>query len=1097
MGDLDTAVLLCLDPSADPAVRARALRFCDDVRAAPDGPRFVMQNLARAAPMRPEVAFWCLQVLHDAVSSPARYQAADPAALRAAVLRYLSAAVYPAAEFVLPAPSAGMPPPAPVPSAAPGASGASAQLPPFLLNKLAQLVVALIGADYPHAWPDAFQNTVLALVSSDVARTDAAVSMFFRILRALDDDVTSVRAAQVTDQSRAISMRVKDGIRTDCVNKLVSWCAELVLVPRFASFALDIVARYVEWVDIGLFACDKFLNPIYTAVTSTDVSPARPAAAVALRAIVIKRMDARSKLTLLDALRVTSLLPAIPVSALSAHSEEADPELALQSGVIETAALVNAIAMVALDTLKSSTKQGRAADMDVVEAASRVAEVALPVALRFLGENADETTSAQTVQFVSTFVNTYARLRSRSDAGGSNGGTDEAGAGSAIAAILNVVEERSRFPADYDPRQDKDDTEEPPFAVLRHVLVKSVFRGIVRSFPALCLTFVQRLAGVASDTGDVALTELVLTMLIVLIEAAPDETPGLTQFRAMAMANPPSCMSSARPSNVVQQHQLESVSLTYFNLVARSYRTFFSTAEDSGLLAAVLPVFFDGRGLAHPTSPTIRSQAAYSLLKLTRPLRSLIAGSHIDAVLGAVQPLLLPVQPDSTTQAFQDQMLVFETVGYLLGTDHKRERSLSYLSELLKPLVVSMQEQDGVSAIPYISAAGVLSKGFGGDSKPLLLPIGKPSSGQNVEERTSPGSADHDNGNNGNSGKDVKLKRIAPLSQEMRAVWCACLEAVLKAASSSMRQVPSQSPSLPGTTMELRAKLLFFLHRMVDTIGAPVLRYLEQVLPEMLRSSSSPTDLRDVIILASQAVTKFGAAFEAVAVATYMPVVQRVHELSYNLDTNTLMAMSEEGREAVEVHRAYTYFLHALVTTDLIHVLTLPANIGILQWVVSSQLSSAVGASLDLRAAGSVMKMSFSILYHMVQNWVVVETEGAENGLAGSREKSTSPPGFTQFVIDELAPACIMSGVQGTLFRSGEYDNGSAVSVLTENVTLQRICSTRIGPAFGKAMRSKAMSSLPQDQVNEYLTALYTMSVTVSTLVPAFMSLLRRLRQQR
>eukprot|EP00178_Gracilaria_changii_P014767 TRINITY_DN413_c1_g1_i1.p1 TRINITY_DN413_c1_g1~~TRINITY_DN413_c1_g1_i1.p1 ORF type:complete len:1061 (-),score=158.36 TRINITY_DN413_c1_g1_i1:3988-7170(-) len=1058
MEELSAAVLICLNPNVDKNLTEQALQFCQRVRQSPEGWAFILQNLS--VELRPEVAFWCCQVLHDVLRNPSQYPAQfspeQQASFRTQFLMYMAQLVQ---------------------SGKPGSAvGTSVRdHPRFVLNKVSQVIAALIAADYPHNWNDAFRGTVMPLVNNEQNTSNASIGMFLRLLRALDEDVTSIRASQLSEHHRVTSVRVKDAMRDDCVPSIMHKCGELITQTRYTSAAFDIVARYVEWIDIGLVLQDAILSPMYAAIRAQQECPARGSAAYALRSIVLKRMSPDLKINLLRTLQIEALLEAIPAEVIRTNPEhESDPDLTVHSSQVEVASLVNTICMIVLDVLKEALKEKNAHlfDSSVHEFSTRVAQSAIGQALRLTDENAEEGSSSQTLQCVTAYVNVFIRIAKSSVASLNAGGVN------AIAAILDVVEKRALMPSNFDPHDDGSDGNNS-FAEQREVLIKSVFRSIVRAAPELCAEFVRSLFSRAVENADVSLTELSLSTLVVLTSTAPD-VPLVVELRRNVISNPPACMlfSSDIPISTMDKqqrarhNQLELIAITYFDLVARSYRLFL-TRNDTQLLSSVLPVFFDGRGLSHRSSESIRSQAAYSLLKLARPLRTVVTTTHLDAVLNAAHVHLFPVKLDTFSQEFKNQMLIFETVGYLLGTDHKRQDTLQYLTAILDPLMKALQEHPGPACAAYISASGYLSKGFGGDSKPLLLIV------QDGDQTKGAGLIKDASSMDEGSAKDVKVQKVSPLSPEMQKVWTTCLETIMKV--SSMCLAPSGDASL----MDLRMKLLFFLHRMIDTVGSNILPYLEQVLPELLNGSESPLELRDVIILASQALTKFGKSFESVAMRIYVPIVQKVHGHSFSIDSNTLMAISEEGREAVEMHRAYTYFLHAIVGTSLIHVLLHEANQVVIKAVMDSLLASAVGEGLDVRVAASVMKMSLHMLGQMVEKWTGSAMQG--NG-------SATPTGFMEFAVQKISTASVLAGVRGTIFRYGDYDSGQSVAVVTEIVTLQKVCGSHLKGAFAEFMLQEPMKSVQREVAEKYLAAIYASDTPMSVLVQGYTTIAKMMR---
>lgn len=937
--------------------------------------------------------------------------------------------------------------------------------PVFLLNKTAQVIASIIAALYPDQWPNAFKTTVLPLVNANL-QTEASTAMFFRVLRAVDDDVTSIRATLAGENARKTSIRVKDAMRDDCITDLVAACAKKLASPQFSAHAFDFFARYVEWVDIGLIANEKVLRPAYTSITSTTYSPSRSAAATTIRSIVTKRMNPTSKINLMKHMDIEALLRAIPVNEIMSHEDESSvSELSLKSGQVEIAALVNTTALVALDVFKNSIKEGsttREAQQMYADAI-HIAQTALPVALRFLHENTEEETSSQTIESITTYVNVFSRAHKKgADSFNINGM-------GAVGAILKVVEERALFAKDFDPNMEGSD-EQDEFLRLRNVLLKTVYKSVVRAFPELCLQFVKNSLSSASAGGDIPRVELAMSMILILLSTCPD-TPSAADIRRDLILNPPPCMrfttdlptASMDKVQLAQMHQLERISSAYFDLAARSYRMFL-TRSNPELLSAVLSVFFSEIGLGHSTSELVRSQATYALLKLIRPLRSIVTTNHLEAILNFIPSYVFPLDLDANSKQSKNQMMLFEVLGYLLGTDQKREKSLQYLRIILQPLVERLNSITGPAAVPLIMACGFLSKGFGGDSKPLVL-LNDSQQDHGPDPST--------------QAENVKFRRLTPPTGAVQKMWLSCLEAVLRSSAPAYEKVEEAALS------DLRSKCLFFLHRMVDTISSPVLPYLEQVLPGILSSSAGlPVHLRDVIILVSQAISKFGDDCEKMIMCVYIPIVQSVHKHPYTLDQNSLMAVSEESRESVEMHRAYSHFLHAIVGTKLIATIIHPKHTSMIRGVMTSLLGSAQGELLDVRVASSVSKMCLNTLGLMVRNWCTNQ----ENEVPG-------PPGFREFALKEISKVTALCGVRGSMFQSWDYSNGQSVAVLTEVVTLQKICADHLGPEFAGELKNGPWRNLPQQEVGQYLRAVYSNDITASKLVPTLASFCQRLRK--
>jgi hypothetical protein len=1098
MDDFERAVLLCLDPSAEPSVHAQALEYCGRIRDSPDGPTFAIGHLTPSA--RPEVAFWCLQLVHHFVA--ATPPSSTPSSVRQPILEYATVITT--------------------------THAASHPQPPYIRNKLAQVVAALVAADYPEVWPGAMHKYILPLASAADKRTPASLDLFFRVMRALDEDVTSIRAAQSSEPARKVSVRVKDAIRDDCIPQLISLLATLVSVPTYVDHAYDLVARNVEWLDIGLFTNNTFIPGIYSAITSATPAPTRAAAAYALRAILSKRMSQENKLALLTHLQVLSLLPAIPHTVPA--DDDAGPaapgseklltaDLTIQSGRKETAALVNCIAAIALDMLRSLAPTGKCkttgADPNTPEAqatlqiASGIAEAALPLALRFVSADVDDSMSAEALQCVTSYINTFSRLNAseRQTPSNANDAAMAIATPSAedapdlsvwtrghagLVATLTVIDEKACFPPDYNP-SDKAD-EEHPFALLRHVLIKSVLRGIARAVPSMVLEFVRRIATHPATASSVPRTELVLSMLSLLSETAPD-VPGVSDTLVSALSNPPRFSLPADLSGPAAG-QVNAVTIAHFNLVTRCSRLVL-LAQDPSLLVTILEPFFDDRGLRHPTSASVRSHASYLLLKVTKPLRTAISTRHLDAVVGAIQPLLFPVLPTNAGRLFTDQMNLFETAGYLVGTDPNRADSINYLSILLKATMdalgcaTTLEQKNGV-----VTAAGQLSKGFGGDSKPLLLaessdpsPPGSPSDRKKVVSGGGDVLSSRVDANGTSSGgTDIKIQKPKPLTEQALGMWSACLEAILADVG-----LMGSEAGKAVMSAELRDKVTFFLHRMVDTMGPSVVPYLGAVMKVLLCNAQTASEVQAMTVLASQAVGKFAAEFEGVMTDIFADMVTRVFQFPPTVDPTTRLAMSEEGREAVELHKGYCYLVHAILAADIPNVLTAPGNAPLLNGIATALAEAIVGDKLDSRAAPTVMKMSMSIISKLTAVWITPFGEDIVRDLG--RCPDSSQRGFSQFLLEVMAPACVQSAVVSSLFRSGNYRTGSGMSVLVENAGMQRAMAMRLGPRFGAAVseRGFGVDASAAPEVAAYVQALYQPSIGLQQLAGMFVALVSRM----
>ena len=94
--------------------------------------------------------------------------------------------------------------------------------PPFIKNKFAQLVVGVLCADFPHAWPHVFAQLLSLLPNGPVV-----IDVFLRVLNTVHEEVVS---AEGSGHDPQLAARVKDGMREGCLPQVVdAWRSVLQL----------------------------------------------------------------------------------------------------------------------------------------------------------------------------------------------------------------------------------------------------------------------------------------------------------------------------------------------------------------------------------------------------------------------------------------------------------------------------------------------------------------------------------------------------------------------------------------------------------------------------------------------------------------------------------------------------------------------------------------------------------------------------------------------------------------------------------------------------------------------------------------------------
>ncbi|KAG2638306.1 exportin-T-like [Panicum virgatum] len=662
MDDLEQAILLASDSAAaaaSPPVRAEALAFC--ARARDESPpssllRLCLSGLASSP--HTQVHFWCLQSLHDALLHRRLVLPDDLALLRSSLLSL--------------------------------AVSSHAASPPFLRNKLAQLVALLIRLDYPHVYPSYFLD-LLPPAPPQPGLTD----MFARVLISLDDDLLSQEYPRSADEATD-SMWVKDSMRAQCVPQIARhWHAAASTLrtadPAAAAVALDAARRCISWIDVGLVANDVFVPLLFDiAMSPGSAAPLAAAAVGCLAAVAAKRMDARAKVGLLRSLLVAQQALGSPDSGL------------------KMAPLVTTYAAEALECYR---RLG-ASDADGAAALEMLEEV-LPAVFAAAETSDDEEVDAGSVlEFLSGYVSMM-KAPSEKQLGH-------------LGRILEVV----RVQMSYDPvyREhldvlDKIGKEEEDLKVEQRKDLIALFRSICRVAPAAAQLFIRGLLVTALSSAEASVedVEVALTLFYRLGEAVGEEeirtgTGLLGELVPMLLAARFSCHT----------HRL--VALVYLETVTR-YMKFMQ--EHVQYVPHLLGVFLDNRGIHHQNAHVSR-RAGYLFMRAVKLLKAKLV-PYLDTILQSLQDVLSQftsmdwANKDAKFPSSEDGSQIFEAVGLLISIEEvSPEMQAQYLTALLNPLCHQIEslvmdakaqglEESSPRAISLqqiIVALNMVSKGF-------------------------------------------------------------------------------------------------------------------------------------------------------------------------------------------------------------------------------------------------------------------------------------------------------------------------------------------------------------------------------------------------
>lgn len=563
MNDLERAILFIYDPSisgADPAVRSQAIDFCDHLKASsPSDLIHLCLDGVRHSSHVP-VKFWCLQSLYDTLTL--RYSALSPDDL--SLLR--SSLIY----FFSDRPLA-------------------YSSPPFLKNKLSQVLSSLIGLEYPSSWPSPF----LHILSHVPSAGPAAVDMFSRLLAALDDDIIS-QDYRRSPNDAAVAARLKDAMRLQCIPQIArAWFSIVSLYhssdPDLVVGVLDTMRRYIAWIDIGLVANDVFLPFLFDLLLSpATLERLRTAAAGCVVSMFSKGMNPHSKLNLLRSLRMSRVL--------------ANREL-----VSKLAAMVVGYASEALECYKKlvSEREG------VSSSAMELLEEALP-SVFYVMQNCDELDYGCVFHFLSDYLST---LKSPSDKPIAY-----------IAQILEVIHAQISIDPTYIYNlniPDKIGMEEEDRIAEHRREWFALLRKVCRVAPDIVQSFIRNLFSrlLSSSEMNVEEVEAALTLFYWLGETVSEEgmksNAGFSgQMVLMLLSAKFACHS----------HRL--VALVYLETITK-YMKF--VQENCQYIPDLVAAFLDDRGIHHPNASVSR-RASYLFMRAVKLLKAKLV-PFIDLIL--------------------------------------------------------------------------------------------------------------------------------------------------------------------------------------------------------------------------------------------------------------------------------------------------------------------------------------------------------------------------------------------------------------------------------------------------------------------------------
>ncbi|XWS16157.1 hypothetical protein CRYUN_Cryun34aG0061300 [Craigia yunnanensis] len=907
MDDVEKAILISFDESGaiDSELKSQAVNFCQQIKETPSICSLCLEKLCFCKLV--QVQFWCLQTLHEFIR--VKY-----GSMSLEEKNFIRKSVFSMACL----------------DGIDNKMCAILESPAFIKNKLAQVLVTLIYFEYPLIWSSVFVDFLHHLSKGAVV-----IDMFSRLLNALDDELVSMDYPR-TPEEVAVAGRVKDAMRQQCVPEIVRAWYDIVSMyrnsdPEICTTVLDCMTRYISWIDIGLIVNDVFIPLLFELILVDGSSEQLRAAAVGcVLAVVSKRMDAQSKLSLLKSLQITRVFGLI--------SDDNDSEL-----VSRVAALITGYAVEVLECSKRvNSEDAKVVFMELLD------EV-LPTVF-YVMQNCEMDAAFSIVQFLSGYVATMKTLSPLQEKQMLH-----------ISQILEVIRTQIRYDPTYRNNLDILDKigmeEEDRMVEFRKDLFV-LLRNMGRVAPEVTQIFIRNSLACAiasSSDRNVEEVEASLSLLYALGESMTDEAVRVgTGLLSELVTN---LLSTRFPC-----HSNRLVALMYLETITR-YTKF--VQGNTQYIPLVLAAFLDERGIHHPNIYVSR-RASYLFMRIVKLLKSKLV-PFLETILQSLQDVVARFTSmnfaSKEPAGSEDGAHIFEAIGLLIGMeDVPLENQSDYLSSLLTPLCQQIEamlmnakglnpEESRLKIAniqQIIVAINALSKGF----SERLVTASRPAIGHMFKQTL-----------------DVFLQILVVF--------------------------PKVEP--------LRTKVLSFIHRMVETLGASVFPYLPKALEQLL-AESEPKEMVGFLLLLNQLICKFSTLVHDILEEVFPAIAGRVFSAIRRVaDSSGPEANTEEIRELQELQKTLYTFLHVITMRDLSTVFLSPRSCGFLNSIMQFLLHTSCHHKDII-----TRKACVQIFIRLIKDW---------SARPYGEEKV---PGFQSFMIETFATNCCLYSVLDKSFEFGD-----------------------------------------------------------------------------
>ncbi|KAF9223423.1 ARM repeat-containing protein [Gyrodon lividus] len=640
----------------------------------------------------------------------------------------------------------------------------------FLRNKFSHTLTLFFLCTYVEQWPMFFTDLfslVRVAESSSQSKYNRHVSLLlFHLILEISGEVAdqTIKSARTFNSVRHTrDARVRDAVRerdapliNEAVLTIIADGAErmavlrkseegskaLVEVVEVVDWGVRTFGSYVGWIDINLTVTPTTIPLLFSLLSDPSLA-IRMATSTALLRIVSKGLkEPEDKLQLIKVLSLDQVIDALESKTREQQIQRGSDEDEGEESYRE--ALGKLLNMLGLETTKlidDCSKPG------VVSEARRLQNQILPVMLRFMADEYDDTCST-IFPLLQTVLANYKRTRKVS-----SDPLDDA-TQSFLTSLLDVILQKLKWDKADDPT-DMDEEDVVAFDGLRKDL-RTFTDSILTIEPDLVTIAVRTLVletlaayrnGVNVEWHD---AELAVYLVYIFGEISKSGSKGRTAF-CLAPAVPKDMKKDVNYSEYpltplgeillalvqsgISAYPHRAVVMQFFETVAR-YGDFFKVRKDC--IMSTLEAMVDSRGL-HSTDLSVRSRTYYLFHRFIREGKNDISSELALSLLESIRDLLviqievpklenpeddLLMEAIKNPGLFESQLYLFETVGILVSLlskvpDQQASLLLSIVTPLLEDLSANLPvAKGGKDVTPIlrihhtIMALGNIAKGF-------------------------------------------------------------------------------------------------------------------------------------------------------------------------------------------------------------------------------------------------------------------------------------------------------------------------------------------------------------------------------------------------